>query len=233
MKSRTLRSETKETSREKLLLSAEQLFARYGFNGVSVRDIANAASVNSALVGYYFGGKEGLLSEVYHRHCEPLNREREKLLDSFRANGAVPTLEQILEAFIRPSLKVTTDKDGRSDFTRLRAILSVENSAMLEKLVADNFDESSRIFIDTLLEVMPGANRDDMIWRFHFMLGTVNYTAAGPHRIRSLSEGRCNPLDPDAATDQLIPFLAAGFRTLRIIPISLEEEQATLEIATH
>ena len=48
-----------ESSREKLMASAERLFADRGFDGVSVRDIANAAGVNSALVGYYFRSKEG------------------------------------------------------------------------------------------------------------------------------------------------------------------------------
>src|SRR5271165_3963630 len=62
------------SSREKLLGAAERLFADRGFNGVSVRQIAAAAGVNSALVGYYFGSKTGLLSEVYRLHCEPMNR---------------------------------------------------------------------------------------------------------------------------------------------------------------
>ena len=61
MRSQTVRKSVAETSREKLIASAERLFADRGFDGVSVRDIAKAAGVNSALVGYYFRGKEGLL----------------------------------------------------------------------------------------------------------------------------------------------------------------------------
>jgi AcrR family transcriptional regulator len=222
------RPKSAETSREKLILSAERLFAERGFDGVSVRDIANDAEVNSALVGYYFGGKEGLLSEVYNRHCEPLNNERIKLLEDYRITSVVPSLEQVLDAFIRPSLVVTTDKNGRSEFTRLRAILSAENSALLEQLVAENFDEISRVFVDALCDALPELTRDDILWRFHFMLGTINYTAAGPHRIRILSNGRCNPLDPEAATRQLIPFLAAGFRAAQISAVVLHQPEMAL-----
>jgi AcrR family transcriptional regulator len=201
-----------DSTRKKLFASAERLFAERGFNGVSVRDIANDAGVNSALVGYYFGGKQGLLSEVYTRHCTPLNQERMRLLKEFSTAKNGPTLEQVLEAFIRPSLQVTVDHHGRSNFTRLRAILSGENSALLEKLIAENFDQSSRIFVEALRNCLPHLKAEDVLWRFHFLLGAIYYTGAGPHRIRELSNGRCDPSDPVASAEELIPFLAAGFR---------------------
>jgi AcrR family transcriptional regulator len=201
-----------DSTRKKLFASAERLFAERGFNGVSVRDIANDAGVNSALVGYYFGGKQGLLSEVYTRHCTPLNQERMRLLKEFSTAKNGPTLEQVLEAFIRPSLQVTVDHHGRSNFTRLRAILSGENSALLEKLIAENFDQSSRIFVEALRNCLPHLKEEDVLWRFHFLLGAIYYTGAGPHRIRELSNGRCDPSDPVASAEELIPFLAAGFR---------------------
>ena len=165
-----------------------------------------------ALVGYYFRGKEGLLSEVYMRHCEPLKRERERLLAAFAETDAGLTLEKATEAFIRPSLEVSTDKKGRSGFTRLRAILSAENSELLEQLVAENYDASSRMFIKALGKCLPELRRNEILWSFHFLLGTIYYTGAGPHRIRTLSAGRCDPSDPKATTRHLAPFLAAGFR---------------------
>jgi AcrR family transcriptional regulator len=216
MRNQTVRQSASESSREKLIASSERLFADRGFDGVSVRDIANAAGVNSALVGYYFRGKEGLLSEVYTRHCEPMKRERARLLEEYSKASKGPTLEQVIEAFIRPALEVTTDKHGRTDFTRLRAVLSAENSALLEKLVAENFDQSSRMFVDALCKCLPELTREDILWRFHFLLGTVYYTGAGPNRIKTLSVGRCDPSDPVATCHHLIPFLAAGFRAPRV-----------------
>lgn len=215
MKRKVASKGSADSSREKLFASAERLFAARGFDGVSVRDIANDAGVNSALVGYYFGGKQGLLSEVYTRHCTPLNDERMRLLKEFSKGKKGPTLEQVLEAFIRPTLEVTVDHHGRTNFTRLRAILSGENSALLEKLIADNFDQSSRTFVDALCKCLPHLTREDVFWRFHFMLGSINYTGTGPHRIRELSGGRCDPTDPVASAEEMIPFLAAGFRAPR------------------
>jgi AcrR family transcriptional regulator len=212
MGKRAVENTKADSTREKLISSAEALFAERGFDGVSVRDIANAAGVNSALVGYYFRGKEGLFSEVYTRHCEPLKRERERLLVEFSQNKSGLTLENVIEAFIRPSLAVTMDSNGRAGFIRLRAILSAENSALLEQLVGENFDASSGMFVEALTKCLPGLNRDEIYWRFHFLLGAIYYTAAGPHRIRTLSGGRCDPSDPESTTKHLVPFLAAGFR---------------------
>jgi AcrR family transcriptional regulator len=64
-----------------------------------VRAIAAAAGVNWSLLGYYFRGKEGLLFEVYRRHCNALNAERFQLLQAARAEGRPPQLEKVIEAF--------------------------------------------------------------------------------------------------------------------------------------
>jgi AcrR family transcriptional regulator len=49
-----------EDAREALLNAAIPLFAKKGYNGTSVKDIAEKAGVNVSLVSYHFDGKEGL-----------------------------------------------------------------------------------------------------------------------------------------------------------------------------
>ena len=55
---------TTQDAREKLLVAGTELFALKGFAGVSIRELATAAGVNSALISYHFGGKEGLYEAV-------------------------------------------------------------------------------------------------------------------------------------------------------------------------
>lgn len=59
-------------TREKLVEAATVLFAWKGFAGVSIRELAKAANVNSALISYYFGGKEGLYGAVLDMHLSHL-----------------------------------------------------------------------------------------------------------------------------------------------------------------
>ena len=51
-------------TRASLLESARRLFTRYGFGGVGVREIAEGAHADKALITRYFGSKEGLFAEA-------------------------------------------------------------------------------------------------------------------------------------------------------------------------
>ena len=60
---------------------------------------------------------------------------------------------------------------------------------------------------------LPGQPRQEIEWRYHFMLGVMFYTMANSGRIQSLTDGRCDPGDVKLALHHMIPFLAAGFRS--------------------
>jgi len=197
-------------TRERILRTAERLFAERGFNGVSVRELAAAAQVNIASIGYHFDSKEGLLSEVYRRHCEPMIAERLRGLEAAARLRGKARVAAIIAAFVRPALQQVEIEDGAT-FIRLRAVLSGENSELLEKLVAENFYQSSSAFIDQLCECLPHLSRTDVCWRFHFLLGSIYYTAAGPHRITAFSHGRCDPANTADVIEELVPFMTRAF----------------------
>src|SRR6218665_703639 len=44
---------------------AEELIAKKGFEGTSVRDISSKAGINVAMISYYFGSKEKMMSYLY------------------------------------------------------------------------------------------------------------------------------------------------------------------------
>lgn len=47
-------------SRDVLIQAAKRVFARQGYDGATVKDLAEESGLNVSLVSYYFGGKEGL-----------------------------------------------------------------------------------------------------------------------------------------------------------------------------
>jgi AcrR family transcriptional regulator len=203
-------------TRAQLLAAAERLFAERGFAGVSVRMIAAEAGVNWSLVGYHFRGKDGLLAEVYRRHCTTLNAERLRLLTDARHTGL--QLESVIDAFVRPALAEIQSGAPRNQYSRLRAMLAAEDAPLFTQLVADNFDQSSRTFVAALRQCLPDLSADEVLWRFHFMLGTIYYSASSPQRIKALSRGRCDPGEVEATVRHLVPFLAAAFRSAPLTP---------------
>lgn len=57
-------TEASSDTRRRLLEAALIVFAERGFDGAGIRDIAERAKANSAMVQYHFGGKEGLYLEA-------------------------------------------------------------------------------------------------------------------------------------------------------------------------
>src|SRR5581483_3618362 len=56
-----------ELARETILETAEEIFARDGYEGARIDEIAAASSYNKRLLFYYFGDKEGLYRAVIAR----------------------------------------------------------------------------------------------------------------------------------------------------------------------
>ena len=74
------------SSADKILEAATLLFAHDTFSSVSIKKIAAASGVNSALISYYFGGKKNLYQEVLYTQAEKFL----KLQNTIRARKESP-----------------------------------------------------------------------------------------------------------------------------------------------
>jgi AcrR family transcriptional regulator len=60
-------------TRQRILTSARELFARNGISNTSIRAVAAAAGVDSALVHHYFGTKEQLFAAAVQIPIDPMD----------------------------------------------------------------------------------------------------------------------------------------------------------------
>ena len=67
------------SSADKILQAATKLFAHDNFSSVSIKQIAAASGVNSALISYYFGGKKNLYQEVLYTEADKFLKLQEKV----------------------------------------------------------------------------------------------------------------------------------------------------------
>lgn len=74
------RPENEQDTREKLLAAAEQVFARRGYEGATVKEIAAEAGCNVSLISYHFDGKEGLFKTLLEGFGRERLRDAEKIL---------------------------------------------------------------------------------------------------------------------------------------------------------
>jgi AcrR family transcriptional regulator len=87
------------STRIRLLDVAEHRFLREGL-GVSVRDITDAAGQNGAAIHYYFGSRDGLISEVIARRWSDLARRRMEALDALRSAPAPPSVREVVASLV-------------------------------------------------------------------------------------------------------------------------------------
>src|SRR5580700_9322367 len=74
-----------------IISTAEKLFSVNGFDGTSVRDIANEAGINVAMISYYFGSKEKPMEAVFEQKSNSIRIKVENLLQ----NQDISHLEKI------------------------------------------------------------------------------------------------------------------------------------------
>jgi len=100
-------AETSYTGKQVLILeAAERLFAERGFDGTSVRDIAAEAGVNLAMISYYFGSKEGLLSALFAHRVSVMGMRIESALED-ASLSPLQKMEHLAEAYVDRMMRST------------------------------------------------------------------------------------------------------------------------------
>jgi AcrR family transcriptional regulator len=202
----------KPDTKQRILDSAERLFAEYGFAGVSLRTIIADAKVNLAAIHYHYRSKEALFDAVILRRLEPINRERLELLDALERAGE-PSLEQILEAFLAPVFRVGADPNGGRTFVRLIGRLFSEEMSLFSHVIKKHFGVVLERFVGALQEAAPELPTSEVLWRMLFMSGALGQALRSCGQdLEVLHGGLCDTSDVEGALRRLVGFAAAGFR---------------------
>ena len=207
-------------TRERILDAAERLFMESGYEGTSMRMITGKAGVNLAAVNYHFGSKEALLREVFRRRLNWLNAERLKALDALeaQAQGAPIKPSAILEAFFGTLLRMGADESlGGMTFLRLLGRTLTDPADFIRTFFAGEYAEVIDRYKRVLFRALPEVPPEEIIWRFHLMLGAMSYAIAGTDALQVVTgcELELNNDGPDAARmleARVMPFLLGGLR---------------------
>ncbi|QDF95619.1 TetR family transcriptional regulator [Azoarcus sp. DD4] len=201
-------------TRDRILDAAEALFVEHGFEATSMRMITTAAKANLAAVNYHFGSKDALIQEVFRRRLTELNRQRLAALDRLEAeaNGAPLKPSRIVEAFFGTALVLAADtENGGHTFMRLLGRTYTEPNAFVRQFLAEEYAEAVHRFLDALYRALPEVPREEILWRFHFMMGAMSYSIAGTDALQ-LFAGHFDDADPQRLLPRLMSFLLGGLR---------------------
>jgi len=197
------------STKERILDAAEQLFARHGFAGASLRQVTSSAGVNLAAVNYHFGSKDKLHEEVFRRRLDILNGRRNEALDAL-ADAA--SLEDVLTAFIHPALELSREAEGGDAFVRMLARAYAEHDQKLRDFLSENYGDVLKRFAAELAARLPALDKQELYWRLDIVTGALTYAMANFGIIRrrgDISEEQHRI----EAERHLVHFAAAGLRS--------------------
>jgi AcrR family transcriptional regulator len=202
-------------ARETILDAAEDLFSKHGFYGVTIREVAREAGVDTALIHYYFGAKRGLFDAVFLRRAEVWNNDRVDAINRYaEAHGDAMTLEGLFEAFLRPPFEWSAK--GGPGWKHYSALVAQTNAnpAFGGETMARYFDPAILRLITLIRQVLPEAREQDVYWAYHNLSGALTLTLGETGRLDRLSGGLCRSGDLESACDYMVRFAAAGFRAV-------------------
>ena len=167
------RSDTKMA----LILAAGELFADHGFDGASIRAIAEKAGANIAAVNYHFGSKEHLyIATLQHVILCDMGTP----LRAFLESPATVCTPRAVRAVIREAALATFSKLSSPDrpqwrFRLLMRATFESASGALDPLIDETFRPEVSDLVALARRARPDlAERTALLWAFSFM-GQVSF----------------------------------------------------------
>jgi len=197
------------TTKDRILDTAERLFARDGIEATSLRAITTEADVNLAAVNYHFQSKDALVCAVIARRVVPVNQRRLELLDvceKAAGDGPLP-IEAVLDAFMRPVLEIYSSR--AREFTPLMGRMYTEPEFAV-RIYKEHQEPVVIRFIGACQRALPELPRVELLWRLHFSFGALGHTMGASHVLRLFSDGECDPSDVEGTLKRLEAFMIAG-----------------------
>jgi hypothetical protein len=140
-----------------------------------------------------------------------MNTARIAELAKLEASGSLSP-ETIIRAFVGPSLRLVEDaKGGGRNFTRLLGRTYTEPSRTLRALIGQMYAPTMERYKTALERALPQMPKDELVWRMHFMFGTLAYTLAATDTVQLIAG--CKPedrYDAQLLEERLTAFLLAG-----------------------
>lgn len=195
---------------ERLVATAERLFAERGIEAVSLRDITNACGANSAAIHYHFGSKDQLLRAILEHRAAELGKRRDTYLVEIERSRR-PSLRQVVEALVLPTAELVEEDEhgGRYYVGFLAALLERPDTAAV---IDDVFGDQMTRYLTALERVLPQLPADVRVMRFAFAKDFINRALAHPDRgVRLWIESHA-PTAAAHITEHVVDFLVGAFR---------------------
>ena len=196
----------------KLLDAAELMFADHGYDGTSLRDIAEAAGQHLALSTYYFGTKENLFEEVVRRRAIEFISARLEGLARINPDEltASETVRLLIEAYAIPVLKAAYGRSKQHQAYH-RIMARIINEKRWIPLFQRYYNETEEIFIKRWRQAMPHADEASLLDVLSFLVATMLSVCSYTNRFGNWPN---TGVERTRVIEDLIRYTHAGFMAI-------------------
>ncbi|WP_458324734.1 TetR/AcrR family transcriptional regulator [Roseobacter sp. A03A-229] len=209
------KGKSSDGTRERILDAAEQLFADEGYDGATLRDVANAADVQLHAVGYHFGPKDALFDTVIARRSVIMTELRMAALTA--ARGASPGAQIPIETLVRDYISpfVLSAGEGDKGWRTYAALMGrLANSPLGTEIIARHYDATAREYLIEFRRTLPDVPEADVIEGFSAMVAAMLGLCADTGRPARLGQSKGVGRGPSESLETLVRFQTAGFKSL-------------------
>lgn len=193
-------AEAYDRAREAILVAAKKQYADHGLEQSSVRTIAEAAAVNSAMLNYYFGSKDGLVHELVTSIVDALSAARIETLERLRERHGEPIP---VEALVRSIAEPFFDErhplaEVCRVYVRFLGRLLAEPLDDLSEEVQNRVRPSHAACLSELRKAAPQVDEQELNLRFVLMISSIPLMSVSRSSVYSMSaELAAARVDPD------------------------------------
>lgn len=152
---------------KQIMEKALEVFAEKGFDSASVRDIAQRAEVNVAMISYYFGSKEKLLEAIFMSHTGFMTKRIEAIIQS-KTHEPLEKVDQLIDTYINVIIENRT-------FHRLM----MREQVLLKDGVLYNYIRDMKRRNKGLIELAVKAGQKAGVFQKHIDVSMLSVTLIG------------------------------------------------------
>lgn len=202
-------------TKERILDTAERLFAEHGLEATSVRDITGAAGVNIGAITYHFGTKRNLIAAMFNRHFGPFVQRAFKLIEDAeqKASQKRAGIEDLLEALMRPMVEGSFCAGKMNvPFMRLMGRCQSEPNPEVQRLIRSHMQPIFSRFAMAVHRVLPALPQEELFWRIQFVMGAMHRTLLVSSREDLPLSKEAKKLGAEGLLRRLVAFGANGMK---------------------
>ena len=199
-----------DDTRQRLLLTALQLYAQEGLHAISLRRISTTAgSKNSAAMHYHFHNKPGVVQAL----VELIARELAAIDAELRAGQPPPaSLQEACRNTLLPLVQLSRVKPWGADAIRFMSRVASDNDQEIAAVINPVYEPFWRRLDQRLASLLPELPAEVRQLRLIFMSVNVLHGMAGVRSLAHTPLGDLSHLDHDVLLNHLVDYLIGGLQ---------------------